>query len=221
MTLSGEQHARSESGPSGSSHRRSVTPTASGSERRSATALSTPPLIATATRPGDGAAREGGPERVRERVDRERLAADGRRLEQRQAREVALEPGRVGVDDPVAVHAQPDGRPLAVAARVSERSPAGSPYRGARPRRPNRAIQSILVPRWVPCPRSAMPRGRRAPFQVALDLHVCPVRATGLPAWCCWFTICPGPRKARLRGRSTKRIPSSSAPRRDTASARR
>ena len=81
------------------------------------------------------------PERVRERVDRERLAADRRRLEQRQARDIALEPGRVGLDDPVAVHYQPHGRPVAVAARVSEESPACRPrYRGARPRRPNRTM---------------------------------------------------------------------------------
>src|SRR5690242_17352474 len=58
MTASGEQHARSESGPSGSSQSRRVTPTAFGSERRRATALSTPPLIATATRPGERCARK-------------------------------------------------------------------------------------------------------------------------------------------------------------------
>ena len=51
-----EQHARSGSGPRGSSQRRSVTPTASGRARSRATALSTPPLIATAMRPGAGAA---------------------------------------------------------------------------------------------------------------------------------------------------------------------
>ena len=50
ITASGEQQTRSALGPDGSSHRRSVTPTACGAARRSATALSTPPLIATATR---------------------------------------------------------------------------------------------------------------------------------------------------------------------------
>ena len=49
-TALGEQHARSKSGPCGSSQRRRVTPTACGPGLRSATALSTPPLIATATR---------------------------------------------------------------------------------------------------------------------------------------------------------------------------
>ena len=44
-------------GPAGSSQSRSVTPTASGRARGRVTALSTPPLIATATRPGLGAAR--------------------------------------------------------------------------------------------------------------------------------------------------------------------
>ena len=57
----GEQHARSALGPAGSSQSRRVTPTASGRACRSATALSTPPLMATATRPGAGAARKAGP----------------------------------------------------------------------------------------------------------------------------------------------------------------
>ncbi len=61
ITASGEQQARSECGPSGSVHSLSVTPRASGPARRSATAESTPPLIATATRPGAGGARKTGP----------------------------------------------------------------------------------------------------------------------------------------------------------------
>ena len=92
----------------------------------SATALSTPPLIATATRPASRRGAEDRAERVRERVDRKRLAADRGRLEQRQAGERALEPGRVGLDDPVAVDEQPNGGPLAVAGRVSESSSIGS-----------------------------------------------------------------------------------------------
>ena len=42
-------------------------------------------------------------ERIRERVDGERLAADGRSLEQRQSLDVAREPRRVGGDDAVAL----------------------------------------------------------------------------------------------------------------------
>ena len=61
ITDSGEQQARSESGPFGSSQSRSVTPTAFGAARSSATALSTPPLIATAVRPARGSARKTGP----------------------------------------------------------------------------------------------------------------------------------------------------------------
>ena len=79
---------------------------------------------AAAHRDGDASGRRLGaedrPERVCERVDGERLAADRRRLEQRQSREVAVEPRRVRLDDPVAVDAQADGGPLAAAARVSE-----------------------------------------------------------------------------------------------------
>ena len=52
-------------------------------KRSSATALSTPPLIATATRPGDGAAVKIWPERVRERVRGQSLARDRGGLEQR------------------------------------------------------------------------------------------------------------------------------------------
>ena len=64
---------------------------------------------------------EHGTERVRERVDRKRLAADRGRLEQRQPRERPLEPGRVRLDDAVTVDCEPDGRPLAAAGGVSER----------------------------------------------------------------------------------------------------
>ena len=66
-----------------------MTPIACGPARRSATALSTPPLIATATRSAMRRGAEDRPERVRERVHRERLAADRGRLEQRQPAEVA------------------------------------------------------------------------------------------------------------------------------------
>src|SRR5689334_22090683 len=58
ITASGEQQARSASGPCGSSQSRRVTPIAFWPARSSATALSTPPLIATATRPGAGSARQ-------------------------------------------------------------------------------------------------------------------------------------------------------------------
>ncbi len=51
----------------------------------------------------------------------QRLAADCRGLEQRQPGQRPLEPGRVRVDDPVAVHEQPHRRPVAVARRVSKR----------------------------------------------------------------------------------------------------
>src|SRR5438874_1788754 len=63
---------------------------------------------------------EDGTDRVRERVDRERLAADRRRLQQCQADERPLEPGRVRLDDSVAVDDEPDGGPVAAAGGVSE-----------------------------------------------------------------------------------------------------
>ena len=59
-------------------------------------------------------------ERVRERVDRQRLAADRRRLEERQPAQVLREAVGVGVDDAVAVDAQPDRRPLRAACGIAE-----------------------------------------------------------------------------------------------------
>ena len=58
ITALGEQQARSVSGPAGSIQSLSVTPSACGPARSSATALSTPPLIATATRSGSASARK-------------------------------------------------------------------------------------------------------------------------------------------------------------------
>ncbi|MGZ3650249.1 MAG: hypothetical protein ACXWSC_03605, partial [Bdellovibrionota bacterium] len=59
--------------------------------------------------------------RGRERVDRERVAADRGGLEQRQPGERPVKPFDVGGDDPVAVDGQAGSRPLAVARGVSER----------------------------------------------------------------------------------------------------
>ena len=58
---------------------------------------------------------------VRKRVARERLAADRRRLEQREPLKRALEPGRISLNDLSAVDEQPNRGPLAAARRVSER----------------------------------------------------------------------------------------------------
>ena len=96
----GTSRARRSPPPASSTHARRRAPrgrSRAGVSRRSppgparsrATALSTPPLIATATAPANGGGREDGPERVRERVDGQRLAADGGRLEQRQAARAA------------------------------------------------------------------------------------------------------------------------------------
>ena len=95
------------------------------------------------------------PDRVRERVGRERLAGHGGSLEQRQPDEVALEPGRVGGDDPLPVDAQPDGGPVAVARRIAEElahaasvppllSPGQSGERAAARRRPDLPCRSDM-----------------------------------------------------------------------------
>ena len=58
------------------------------------------------------------------------------------------------------------------------------------------------LPRWVPCPRSATALvGTPAPFHVALDLHVCPIRRRGRARDCsAGYSGCGG---------SSSRIPSS------------
>ena len=68
---------------------------------------------------GGGRCAEDRAERVRQRVDRERLAADRRGLEERQAPQVAIETLGVGIDDPLAVHTQADECPAPVARRVT------------------------------------------------------------------------------------------------------
>jgi hypothetical protein len=55
------------------------------------------------------------PECVRERVDRELVASDRRRLEQGQPLERPVEPLGVGADDPVTVDREPNQAPLAAA----------------------------------------------------------------------------------------------------------
>ena len=59
-------------------------------------------------------------DRVRERVGRERLAADRRRLEQSQPAQVAVEPFCVGVDDPVSLHGEPNKRDVPIARRIPD-----------------------------------------------------------------------------------------------------
>ena len=61
------------------------------------------------------------PDRVGQGIRRERLAPDGCRLEQGQPDEVAVEPGRIGGDDPLPVHLEPNRSPLLATRRVSEK----------------------------------------------------------------------------------------------------
>ena len=168
VARAGEHRARASStrarrpGPSGSSQRRSVTPTACGpgAQQRDGAVDAAAHRDRDARRVGRGA--EDRAERVRERVDRERLAADRRRLEQRQpARASRVEPGRVRLDDPVAVDAQPDERPARRRAR-SLRRPRSSRQATVERRRapgapvvPHPAVVSRPMrtwrARWVPC----------------------------------------------------------------------
>ena len=84
------------------------------------TALSTPPLIATATRSGSASRSNRRRERVRERVDRQRLAADRGRLEERQPAKVVGEAVCVRIDDAVTVDMQSDRRPLRATCGIAE-----------------------------------------------------------------------------------------------------
>ena len=60
-----------------------------------------------------------GSERVRKRVDSERLAADGSRLDQRQSNDGPLKPWGIGSDDPIALNREPDERELVAACGIS------------------------------------------------------------------------------------------------------
>ena len=77
-TVSGEQHERSAAAADGSCQRRMVTPTTSRPRSRSsiaATALSTPPLIATATRPSRASGSPTAPRRVEAHASNARATA--------------------------------------------------------------------------------------------------------------------------------------------------
>ena len=120
ITASGEQQARSESRPLGiePEPERDADRVRPGAQERDRA------VDAAAHRhrdpAGGGRCAEDRPERVRQRVDRERLAADRGGLEQRQARAGrASRPVGVGIDDPVAVDAQADECPGPVARRVT------------------------------------------------------------------------------------------------------
>ena len=166
ITASGEQQARSALGPAGSSQRRSVTPIAFGAARRSATALSTPPLIATATRPGAGAAVKTGPiafaSASAASVSPGTAAASSRVRPVERPREARS----VGLDDAVAVDEQPHSGVVVAAGGVADQlerwhgmrlaglqavSVAGGPAR-----RPAKGItgthSSINHPRAPRCP---------------------------------------------------------------------
>ena len=97
-----------------------MTPIATGPARSSATALSTPPLIATATRPGIGFGAEDLRQRVRQRVDGELVPADGSSLEQGQAVERPRQAIGFGADDPVPLDVQAHERPAPVTGGISD-----------------------------------------------------------------------------------------------------
>ena len=59
-------------------------------------------------------------ERIGKRIGRERLAGHRRRLQQRQACEWALQPFRVGVNDPVSIDGEPNKRDVAVPRRIPD-----------------------------------------------------------------------------------------------------
>ena len=169
-------------GPFGSSQSRSVTPTASGPALSSATALSTPPLIATATRPRR-ARRDDRPDRVRERVGGERLAA-----EQPPPRAASARQDR----------ARARARRLARSARRRPRAaPRPTPHPALRRRRARSCIAQYPAVNECPTPPAHRVRVNlasqvgaaratgttavdptRAPFHVALVLHGCAASRT-------------------------------------------
>jgi hypothetical protein len=63
---------------------------------------------------------EDGPDRIRQRVHRERLTTNSGSLEQGKPDQGALQAGRVGVDNPIAVDRQPNERKLSSTGRISD-----------------------------------------------------------------------------------------------------
>ena len=120
MTASGEQQARSESGPAGSSQSRSVTPIAlrPGAEQRDGA------VDAAAHRDRDALrdrARRGRPRPIAfASASAASVSPAPQPPRAASAREGRVEPGRVGVDDPVALDREPHERELGAARGVSD-----------------------------------------------------------------------------------------------------
>jgi hypothetical protein len=82
------------------------------------------------------------PDRVRKRVDRQRLATNGSSLDQRQANQRTVEPSRVRLDDPIAINRKPNKSEFSPASRITNNanhrtrlatSAASAGFAGARP----------------------------------------------------------------------------------------
>ena len=140
--------------------------------------------------PGVGLRDEDLPERGRERLDGERIAPDGRGLEQAQAGQGPVEPVGVRAHDALAVDCEPHGRPVAVLRRVSE-DVMSHPLRlaGPTPSKHMGVLASARTPmqlhpadeatancepglaRWVPCGGRQRLSPTPAPFTCLL-VHV-------------------------------------------------
>ena len=96
-----------------------MTPIAFGKDLSSATALSTPPLIATATRPALRGARKTGPIALASASTGKRLPANGSSLEQSQPNKRTIEPGSISLDNALAIKRQPHKRELGTTRRIT------------------------------------------------------------------------------------------------------
>ena len=184
ITALGEQQARSPSGPAGSIQSRSVTPSACVAARSSATALSTPPLIATATRSGCGSARKTCASAFASASTASvspPTAAASSSVSPSSARASA---GRVGGDDAVAVDGEADERELGAARRVSD----DLDHRG------QRSFGKMTGPLSGPGACSTLPFLGCAGANLASQVGALPSSGNasdgrGLPFTWCWFTF--------------------------------
>ena len=196
ITAAGEQQARSASGPAGSSQSRSVTPTAG----RPALQQRDRAVDAAAHRDGDalGVRRraEHRRERVRERVDGKRLAADGSRLEKRQPTMSRSSPGASAAtirSPSTAMRTAAHSPSRDESPKLSTMSPGYRPQRsGSGPRRERRLAAPFLLHPAVlrtyvnltnqvgalPVSGARRFRRTRAPFHMALVLQLGPQKRT-------------------------------------------
>ena len=186
ITAAGEQQTRSlaadvrDRSRAGASRRRRPRPPRGAPPRCRPRRSSRPPSA-----PASARARIAGPIAFASASTASVSPADRRRLEQRQPDEVALEPGRVGSDDPLPVDLEPDGGPVAAARRISEelghrgqrsfRCPTTVREKQGTPFSPHETTRGDLRRPERRCPTPVQTAVYRAPIGVAYSARAIPL----------------------------------------------